>query len=523
MSLRSLLRGSFGALLVLVLITTCSEAQPPGNLPKAPALIEAVPVHSFADLSRSSVMLSPDGKTLSTSQDGSMSVWDLTTGKLLRREEDVLFKHGLIPSPDGKLWLRHPFTKAELALYDPSSFKEVRRLEGASEMSCIRFSPDGKLVFAIQRATGKVKVWEVASGKLVTPTPFEKLADRMWTIHLSPNGAFIACCTESQFYMIDLQTGRSLWGLPWSMYQQGVAFSPDSRLVAVPRGSENRIDVHDAATGKLLTTIQWQVEGVYDPLLKRVVTTYDRREGVARVAFTADGRNLLAACIDRRVISIEVATWQLRYRFEARLGGGSLLPLPRGFQVATVANRPERPIDIWDLLNPTQTADHLDADQLRKILPALESTDAAKAWATMQKLVTNPKVTPSLLGESLKPVPAVDPKVVSDLIQQLDHDDSDIRDRAEESLSRLGGSVQDALRAADQRKPSKEVATRIGRLLDKINDHTTPERLRGARAIEVLEYLATEEAGQLLRHLEQGAAGAALTEVARTAVRRMKP
>ena len=51
----------------------------------------------------------------------------------------------------------------------------------------------------------------------------------------------------------------------------------------------------------------------------------------------------------------------------------------------------------------------------------------------------------------------------------------------------------------------------------------TPERLRGIRAVEVLERLATPEARKLVEELARGAEGVRLTREATTTLRRLTP
>jgi hypothetical protein len=66
--------------------------------------------------------------------------------------------------------------------------------------------------------------------------------------------------------------------------------------------------------------------------------------------------------------------------------------------------------------------------------------------------------------------------------------------------------------------PSPEVRQTVRRLLDSLDRAAVRER----RAVDALERAGTEEAQRLLRQLAQGAAGASLTEDARTALERLR-
>lgn len=77
---------------------------------------------------------------------------------------------------------------------------------------------------------------------------------------------------------------------------------------------------------------------------------------------------------------------------------------------------------------------------------------------------------------------------------------------------------------AIQNKPSVEVRRRVEQLLDKAeNAHlrVDVQLLRSLRAVEVLERLATSEAGQVLQTLAKGNPQARLTQEAAAALQRL--
>jgi WD40 repeat protein len=115
------------------------------------------------------VTFSPDGKLLiSGSNDKTIRVWDLASGKELRR----LVGHGqpvwsVAVSPDGKLVASGSFEEAAcLRLWDLASGQELRRLNGhPSRVTSVSFAPDGKTLASTSH-DGTVRLWDVASGKL---------------------------------------------------------------------------------------------------------------------------------------------------------------------------------------------------------------------------------------------------------------------------------------------------------------------------------------------------------------------
>jgi hypothetical protein len=80
-----------------------------------------------------------------------------------------------------------------------------------------------------------------------------------------------------------------------------------------------------------------------------------------------------------------------------------------------------------------------------------------------------------------------------------------------------------ALRAALQGKPSLELRRRAQQLLDELDTATlSGERLRGVRAVAVLEHIGSAEARKLLDTLASGAPEALRTQEAKAALARLR-
>src|SRR5262245_32410776 len=141
----------------------------------------AATFHGHVDAARA-VAFSPDGKLLASgSDDQSIILWDLAQGK----PRAVLEGHGtsvwnLVFSPDGKLLASgigqpSPNRKSgwdfTIKLWDVNTGKLQRSLEGcSSNVFSMTFSPDGKYLAACHNfgsGTGNVKLWDVASGKML--------------------------------------------------------------------------------------------------------------------------------------------------------------------------------------------------------------------------------------------------------------------------------------------------------------------------------------------------------------------
>jgi hypothetical protein len=107
----------------------------------------------------------------------------------------------------------------------------------------------------------------------------------------------------------------------------------------------------------------------------------------------------------------------------------------------------------------------------------------------------------------------------------LDNGQFLVREQAARDLLQHGSSIRGALRQhLANPGVSAEVRRRVEGLLLLLDTTTIPpEELRGLRAIELLERLATPEARQVLASLATGSAGTLLAEDARAALQRLGP
>jgi RNA polymerase sigma factor (sigma-70 family) len=235
-------------------------------------------------------IFSPDGgRILSCSWDGTIRLWDAATGTELKQFGAVgapgLHISRLAFFPDGKRFLSGPLDHHSLQVRDTETgkvLKEIGRVEG--HVNAVALSPDGSQVLeASCDATRPVRQWDVASGKVVRG--FKDHAEEVSGLALSPDGrlALSAGLTKGPIRLWDVASGREVRQMPGHL--RGVltlAFSPDGRY-ALSGGMDQTVRLWHVGTGKELCRF------------------FGHLDYITRVAFSPDGRFALSGSNDTTV------------------------------------------------------------------------------------------------------------------------------------------------------------------------------------------------------------------------------
>jgi hypothetical protein len=239
--------------------------------------------------------------------------------------------------------------------------------------------------------------------------------------------------------------------------------------------------------------------------------------GTYALAFSPDGRFLATATWGKTYVW-ELATAGLRCRMD--FNAESLVFTPDG--LLCVGARGYGGVLDWRAAEPAPVLLVPDKE-LEPLWSDLGSADAAVAHRALAGLAAAPAQVVPLLGKRLRLIESVPAADLDRWIKELDDKKFAVRQQALARLQGLAEAARPALQRALAGKLSAEAKRRIEELLVRLE--TQPriaERVRLGRGVELLEYLGTEPARWELERLAAGMPGAAETEEAQAALRRLK-
>ncbi len=211
--------------------------------------------------------VSPDGRTLATAARRGLTLWDMGTGKPLRRFSFDQEKYCLAFAPDGKS-VAIGGMDCILHRIDLATGKELQCFvghQGVGERDGVNkgiwkvaFASDGGELIT-WGSDKTVRVWDVQSGK-----ERRKLDGKAWhvtglkpggeNLAVSPDGKHLAVSllnpeqTSSPLHLWSLETGKEI--RQWPNRSFSAAFSPDGKILAI--AEENRIVIVSVESGQEL-------------------------------------------------------------------------------------------------------------------------------------------------------------------------------------------------------------------------------------------------------------------------------
>jgi WD40 repeat protein len=453
----------------------------------------------------------PDGRTLTSASAERVCVWDVPARRQRAAlEEPTLSARLRALSHDGKR-LAFAGATASVRVVEVPGGRLVRQLDSIQTGPYgLAFTPDGG-VLAVSEGRS-VKLWNLADG--AATLTIEAVGMAVTHLAVAPGGRRLAGANGYGGVQVwDAATGRRLWEFSRpgvASTRTPLAFSPDGKRLAY-NGGDGQLYVFDAATGD-------------------TVVVLDGQANIApAVAFSPDGRLVASGGSERLVRVWEVATGRLLHTFPGhQTGVESLAFSPDGAILASGAA--DATILLWNAakLRPGPAdADAaepvLTAEQVNKSWDDLADADARKTFRAMQALAAAPRSSVPRLKELLRPVDAAEAQKIGPLLNDLDSNKYDVREKATRKLAALGEDAREALQKFLAGPLSPEARARAQGVLNGLGQAgPSPERLRQGRALEVVERIGTAEARGLLEELAKGLPDAHLTREAKAALERLR-
>jgi WD40 repeat protein/DNA-binding SARP family transcriptional activator len=194
---------------------------------------------------------SPDGSLFVTEgeeETGLVDIRDARTGESVVRpfrghDSDV---NGVVFSADGSM-LATTGDDGDVRVWDTSTGEELWGFDGPTGVVWVpSFSPDGSLLAAPFEDEDVVRIWDLATGRLVREIEH---GDIGFATSFSPDGQRMAFATwDSGAIVVDVRSGEQVLHLPHGGPVNDVGWSPDGSRIATS-GGDGTVRIWEAESG----------------------------------------------------------------------------------------------------------------------------------------------------------------------------------------------------------------------------------------------------------------------------------
>ncbi|MEA5569439.1 WD40 repeat domain-containing serine/threonine-protein kinase [Calothrix sp. UHCC 0171] len=229
-----------------------------------------------------SIAISPDGKTIASTNDRAIQLWSLETGQAVATLSGHNQRVNVIAiSADGKI-LASGSEDSTIKLWNLVNGQEIGTLVGhQAAIHTVAISADGKYL-ASGSDDKSVKIWNIATREQIYSLTGHGATVR--TVAFSPDGKYLASGSfDATIKLWNLETGREL-GIFKGHREKvtAVTFSPDGKYLA-SGGSDKIIKIWHLETGKFLRNLEGHAGEV------------------SAIAFSPDGMTLASSSSDKTI------------------------------------------------------------------------------------------------------------------------------------------------------------------------------------------------------------------------------
>jgi WD40 repeat protein len=272
---------------------------------------------------RRSLVLSPDGRLLTTSrEDRTARVWDAETGRLrLSYRGHKFAPYALAIRPDGRA-VASSGDDEVIRIWDPATGEEIRQLRGhTASVSALAFHPDG-VRLASASHDGSLRIWNTRTGAEI----LRPLASWRWlfAVAFTANRDLVAVAGDTEGIQIrEASDGRIVSVLHGHTQRVlSLAFHPDS-VQLLSASLDGTVRLWDAIANRQLHVydgvrgggLAWSPDGRHFAMSgaggtlkvwesqsgRRVLTLQGHSDDVTAAAYTPDGRRLFTTGWDRTI------------------------------------------------------------------------------------------------------------------------------------------------------------------------------------------------------------------------------